>query len=192
MVTGFAALVMCALSQTFIIGLSHVDLGVGNFCGLVNVLCCTFLFDNPILGAAMLLIALAAYPLMGYVICKRNVPAIIVTLGASFVWSGIALSVQSMPGGTCPAWIRSVFYTNTPILNTLCFWLIAFLIAAVLIYRSRYGTVLRGFGNNENAIAACRTAESELARAAQKGAVDKRKASRIVSRLSKKVKAIQA
>ncbi len=47
-------------------------------------------------------------------------------------------------------------------------------------------------GNNENAIAACRTAESELARAAQKGAVDKRKASRIVSRLSKKVKAIQA
>ena len=152
MVTGFAALVMCALSQTFIIGLSHVDLGVGNFCGLVNVLCCTFLFDNPILGAAMLLIALAAYPLMGYVICKRNVPAIIVTLGASFVWSGIALSVQSMPGGTCPAWIRSVFYTNTPILNTLCFWLIAFLIAAVLIYRSRYGTVLRGFGNNENAM----------------------------------------
>ena len=47
-------------------------------------------------------------------------------------------------------------------------------------------------GNVENAVAACRTAESELARAAQKGAVDKRKASRIVSRLNKKVKAIQA
>ncbi len=47
-------------------------------------------------------------------------------------------------------------------------------------------------GNFENAQAACRTAESELTRAAQKGALDKRKASRIVSRLSKKVKAIQA
>ena len=47
-------------------------------------------------------------------------------------------------------------------------------------------------GNVENAVAACRTAESELARAAQTGAVDKRKASRIVSRLNKKVKAIQA
>lgn len=152
MVTGFAALVLCAISQTFIIGLSHVDLGVGNYCGLINVLCCTFLFDNPALGAAALLASLAAYPLMGYVICKRNVPAIIVTLGASFVWTGLALSIQSMPGGTCPPWIRTVFYTNTPFLNTICFWLAAFLAIAVLIYRSRYGTVLRGFGNNESAM----------------------------------------
>lgn len=152
MVTGFAALVLCALSQTFIIGLSHVDLGVGNYCGLVNVLICTVLFDNPAVGFLALAAALAMYPLMGYVIYKRNVPAIIVTLGASFVWSGIALSLQSMPGGTCPAWIRTVFYTNTPFLNTLCFWLILLLIVAILVYRSRYGTVLRGFGNNENAM----------------------------------------
>ncbi len=46
--------------------------------------------------------------------------------------------------------------------------------------------------NKEAAEAAFRTAESELARAAQKGALDKRKASRIVSRLSLKVKAINA
>ena len=46
--------------------------------------------------------------------------------------------------------------------------------------------------NKDVAEEAFRTAESELARAAQKGAVDKRKASRIVSRLSKKLKAIAA
>lgn len=152
MVTGFAALVLCALSQTFIIGLSHVDLGVGNYCGLINVLCCTILFERPGLGTIALLAALCMYPLMGYVIHKRNVPAIIVTLGASFVWNGIALSLQSMPGGKCPVWMRAIFYTNTPFLNTICFWLIFLLIISILVYRSRYGTVLRGFGNNENAM----------------------------------------
>ena len=152
MVTGFAALMLCALSQTFIIGLSHVDLGVGNFCGLVNVLCCTLLFDKPLVGMIALAAALAAYPLMGYVIQKRNVPAIIVTLGASFVWNGLALSLQSMPGGTCPGWMRSLLYTETPFLNVICFWLIVLLIVAILVYRSRYGTVLRGFGNNESAM----------------------------------------
>ena len=152
MVTGFAALMLCALSQTFIIGLSHVDLGVGNFCGLVNVLCCTLLFDKPLVGMIALVAALAAYPLMGYVIQKRNVPAIIVTLGASFVWNGLALSLQSMPGGTCPVWMRSLLYTETPFLNVICFWLIVLLVVAILVYRSRYGTVLRGFGNNESAM----------------------------------------
>lgn len=152
MIVGFAALALCAISQTFIIGLGHVDLGVGNYCGLINVLCCTLLFQYPWLGTLALCITLGIYPLMGYVICKRNIPAIIVTLGASFVWSGIALSIQSMPGGTCPTWMRELFYTNTPFLNTLCFWLVIFIIIAILIYRSRYGTVLRGFGNNENAM----------------------------------------
>ena len=112
MAVGFAALVLCALAQTFIIGLGHVDLGVGNFCGLINVLCCTLLFDKPVLGVLALAAALLIYPLMGFVIQKRNVPAIIVTLGMSFVWIGTAISLQSMPGGTCPPWIRTVFYTD--------------------------------------------------------------------------------
>ncbi len=152
MVTGFAALMLCALSQTFTIGLSHVDLGVGNYCGLVNVLICTFLFDKPLLGVVLLVLAFAAYPLMGYVIQKRNVPAIIVTLGASFVWTGFGISIQAIPGGTCPTWIRKLLYTETPFVNIICIWLIVLLIAAILIYRSRYGTVLRGFGNNESAL----------------------------------------
>ncbi len=152
MVVGFAALVLCSLGQTFIVGLGHVDLGVGYYCGLINVVCCTLLYDKPVYGVLYLLAAFLAYPLMGYVIHKRRVPAIIVTLGMSFIWYGLALSLQSMPGGTCPAWIRTVFYTNTPVVNTLLLWLVAFIAIAIMIYRSRYGTVLRGFGNNETAM----------------------------------------
>ncbi len=143
MVVGFAALVLCSLGQTFIVGLGMFDLGVGYYCGLINVVCCTLLYDKPVYGVLYLLAAFLAYPLMGYVIHKRRVPAIIVTLGMSFIWYGLALSLQSMPGGTCPAWIRTVFYTNTPVVNTLLLWLVAFIAIAIMIYRSRYGTVLR-------------------------------------------------
>lgn len=152
MVVGFAALMLCALGQTFIIGLGHIDLGIGNYCGLINVLCCTLLFSSPALGALALLVTLALYPLMGYVVYKRKVPAIIVTLGMSFLWTGAALSLQAMPGGTCPEWIRAVFYSETPLVNTLCYWLAGLMAAAILFYRSRYGIVLRGFGNNEHAM----------------------------------------
>jgi ribose transport system ATP-binding protein len=152
MVTGFAALLLCAIAQTFIIGLGHVDLGVGNYCGLINVLICTWLFDSPVKGTIALIAAFLMYPLMGYVIQKRNVPAVIVTLGMSFVWIGLALSIQSMPGGTAPAWIRAVFYTDFGNMNTISIWLIVLFVIAVLIYRSKYGTVLRGFGNNESAM----------------------------------------
>ena len=152
MVVGFASLMLCALGQTFIIGLGHIDLGIGNYCGLINVICCTLLFEKPLFGILILILMLLSYPVMGYVICKRKVPAIIVTLGMSFIWLGLALTLQAMPGGTAPGVIRSIFYSSMPIGNTLCFWLAAFLTAAVVFCRSRYGTVLRGFGNNENAM----------------------------------------
>ena len=40
---GFAPFIFAALSQTFIIGLGHIDLGVGAFMGLVNVICATMM-----------------------------------------------------------------------------------------------------------------------------------------------------
>ena len=116
------------------------------------MLCCTFFFDKPVLGAILLVIALAMYPLMGYVINVRKVPAIIVTLGMSFVWTGLALSIQTMPGGTCPAWLRTIFYNSSLPVNSLCLWLVVVIVLVIVFYRSKYGTVLRGFGNNENAM----------------------------------------
>lgn len=148
MLVGFAALSLCAMSQTFTIGLGHIDLGVGNFCALINVLCCTLLHDKPFIGTILLIASFLVYPLMGYIIYKRKVPAVIVTLGMSFVWLGIALSIQAMPGGECPRWMNIIFYSETPIGNILCYWLLGLIVVAILVYRSRYGTVLRGFGNN--------------------------------------------
>ena len=55
------SLVLVALAQMFVVGGSEIDLGVGAFAGMVNVLCATLLFTGPSLGVAALLAALAGY-----------------------------------------------------------------------------------------------------------------------------------
>lgn len=149
---GFAPFIFAALSQTFIIGLGHIDLGVGAFMGLVNVICATILDQNTGMGLLALAGLIAMYSCMGIVICTRGVPPIIVTLGMSFVWTGIAYVLQEIPGGHVPDWMVGLFNFNNPVLQGVLLWLLLFIGLALLIYRSRYGTVLRGFGNNESAM----------------------------------------
>ena len=149
---GFAPFVFAALAQTFIIGLGHIDLGVGAFMGLVNVICATILDQSTGLGLLCLAGLIIAYSCMGLVIYLRDVPPIIVTLGMSFVWTGIAYVLQDVPGGHVPEWMVHIFNFNNPILQGVLVWLVLFIVAAIFIYRSRYGTALRGFGNNENAM----------------------------------------
>ena len=82
------SLVLVTEAQMFVVGGSEIDLGVGAFAGLVSVLSATWLYDQPLLGSAAIVAALVAYALIGAVIQERKIPAIVVTLGASFIWSG--------------------------------------------------------------------------------------------------------
>jgi ribose transport system ATP-binding protein len=70
----------------------------------------------------------------------------------SFVWRGLAYVLQDIPGGRVPDWIIKIFNFNNPFLQGIILWLILFIVGSILIYHSRYGTVLRGFGNNEEAM----------------------------------------
>jgi ribose transport system ATP-binding protein len=149
---GFTPFIFAALAQTFAIGLGHIDLGVGAFMGLVNVVCATILDQNNALGILCLLGLLLAYSCMGLIIYWRGVPPIIVTLGMSFVWTGMAYVLQDVPGGHVPEWMVQLFNANNPLLQGVLIWLILFILLAIFIYRSRYGTVMRGFGNNDTAM----------------------------------------
>ena len=149
---GFAPFIFAALAQTFIIGLGHIDMGVGNFMGLINVVAATILMENTGLGLLAFALLLLVYSSMGLLMNWCGVPPIIITLGMSYVWLGIAYVIQSSPGGAVPQWMISLFNFNNPLLQGILLWMILFIVLAVLIYRSRYGTVLRGFGNHEAAL----------------------------------------
>lgn len=152
LISGSLPLILAALSQTFIIGYSHVNLSIGNFMGLISVISATVLYESPILGILLLLAAWLIYGLMGILIRKLDIPAVIVSLGFSFIWYGAALVLQSIPGGTAPEWLNKLFNGSLLGIPNVLYILVLATTAAVLVYRSKYGTVLRGFGNREESM----------------------------------------
>lgn len=146
------ALVLVALAQMFIVGGSEIDLGVGAFAGLVNVLSATILVDQWPLGLLCLLGGIAGYGLIGATIQVRRIPAIVVTLGAAFIWTGIGYTLQPTPGGSSPPWLSAAFaWQLAGIPAALLLIALAGAIAAA-IDRSPLGVILRGFGNNPGAM----------------------------------------
>ena len=145
-------LVLISLGQMFVVGRSEIDLSIGAFAGLANVISATLLVDQPFVGVIALLLGLCGYALLGWLIHVRRIPAIVATLGAAFVWSGAGYIIQPTPGGSAPDWLTAIFNYPIPILP-FPIWLLALAgVAAFVTNRSRFGVVQRGFGNNERAM----------------------------------------
>lgn len=153
LVSSAVPLVFAALGQMFIVTAGDVDMGNGYSIALVNVIVGIVLTGNPLFGIIGIALFILCYALMGALIHIRNIPAIVVTLGAQFVWWGIALVIAPSPGGTCPQWLLSIYKFEFPVIpmpivlcilaGVLCWW---------ILFRAKYGMVLRGIGNNAIAV----------------------------------------
>jgi ribose transport system ATP-binding protein len=148
LMTAAVPLALISLAQLFIVGGSEIDLGIGAFAGLTSVIAATFLVTDPARGCLFLALALAGYTAFGLLVQLRSIPAIVVTLGASFVWLGIGYTLQQTPGGSAPDWLAALaaFSLFGIPASVLCL-LVAAVIAAAF-NASRMGVVLRGFGAN--------------------------------------------
>ena len=148
LMTAAIPLVLVSLAQLFIVGGSEIDLGIGAFAGLINVISATFLVSDPALGWLFLALALGRLHGIRLAGPGASIPAIIVTLGASFVWLGIGYTLQQTPGGSSPDWLADLAafsFLGIPA-SALC--LLAAAIAAAAFNASGRGVVLRGFGAN--------------------------------------------
>lgn len=146
-------LIFASLGQMFIILSGDCDMGNGYSIALVNVIVGVLLTGNPLVGIVGLLIFIAAYMGMAALIHLRNIPAIVVTLGAQFVWYGIALIICPTPGGKCPELISNILRIQTPVVPLpIIIAVLAGLLCWFILYRSRYGMVMRGIGNNPNSV----------------------------------------
>ena len=148
-------LAFASVSQMFLITAGDIDLGLGNFMSLVNVVAATWLLTDVDLAVLTLAALLLAYPLMGLFVHVRRVPAIVVTLGMSFVWLGLASYKLLSAGGSTPDWMYNAFNYELPVVP-LAVYLCAVpgLVAFCILILWRYGAVMRGFGNNPRAIEA--------------------------------------
>jgi len=137
----------------FIITVNDLDLSIGAFVGLTASIGATLLADTPLLGFLALVAAVAAYGLLGALVHWRNLPSIVVTLGMSFVWLGIAVLILPTPGGTSPGWVKAIMGVQIPLVP---FPIVAALVIGIVVHlflmTSSYGAVLRGAGGNARSV----------------------------------------
>jgi len=145
---------LATIAQMFVIAGNELDLSIGPFVGFVGCVTATWLRDAPLLGAAVLIAAIAVYAALGALIYLRSLPSIVVTLGMSFVWLGLAILLLPKPGGKAPDWLLAMVGYQPP-------WIPLPILAALVIagvahfglMRTSYGAILRGSGGNPAALA---------------------------------------
>src|SRR4051794_3447324 len=98
-------IVLATIAQMFVITINELDLSIGTFVGFVGCVTATWLHDAPLIGIAVLIVAVAVYAGVGALIHLRNLPSIVVTLGMSFVWQGLSILLLPKPGGKAPDWL---------------------------------------------------------------------------------------
>jgi ribose transport system permease protein len=144
---------LATIAQMFVIAGNELDLSIGTFVGFVGCVTATWLKDAPLVGVAILLGSIGIYALLGALIHLRNLPSIVVTLGMSFVWQGLAILVLPKPGGKAPDWLLAIMSFKPPFIP---FPIIAALLIGLIVHfglmRTSYGVILRGSGGNPAAL----------------------------------------
>jgi len=145
---------LATIAQMFVITVNDLDLSIGPFVGLVGAIAATLLYSDPLPGVLALLACIAAYAAVGALIHVRNLPSIVVTLGLSFVWLGIAVLILPSPGGKAPEWLKGLMAVQIPLVP---FPIIAAVTIGIVVHLalmlSSYGAVARGAGGNPKALA---------------------------------------
>lgn len=145
---------LATIAQMLIITVNDLDLSLGSFISFVACVAATLLNDHPLLGSLALLGCIGVYALLGALIHIRQLPAIVVTLGMSFIWVGGAVLLLPAPGGSAPQWLQALVKIKTPLLPFAVVVCVLLAIAVHLfLMRSTWGVVLRGAGGNPLAIA---------------------------------------
>ena len=145
---------LATLAQMFILAVNDLDLSMGAFVSFVACVTATFVNDTPLLGFAILAASIAVYAGLGVVIHLRQLPAIVVTLGMSFVWTGLAVMILPAPGGAAPDWLRAIMTVKPPLVPmAIAASVLIALAAHLIVARSSLGVLIRGVGGNERSVA---------------------------------------
>jgi len=145
-------LALATLAQLFIMTVNDLDLSIGMYVGVTAGISATILVEQPALGVLALIGCVVVYGALGALIHLRRLPSIVVTLGMSFVWLGVAITLLPTPGGEAPDWLRSLMTVKPPIPNPIIGLIVIAGLAHVGLMWSPYGAVLRGVGGNSRAV----------------------------------------
>jgi len=148
-----------AMAQAVVIISGGIDLSVGSLMSLVNVISAKYMAtmsfrDALLFAGALALGAALAGAFTGSLITISRVPDIVVTLAMLFVWAGLALQIQPIPGGGAPlkyVQLATGQWFSPWIPSGLVILLTAFVLIWLPLRRARPGLALYSIGSNRNA-----------------------------------------
>jgi ribose transport system permease protein len=144
---------LATVAQMMIMAVNDLDLSMGTFVSFAACVTATYLHSDPLVGVMILAGAIAAYAVLGVVIHVRELPSIVVTLGMSFVWGGLAVLILPAPGGTAPEWVRWLMTSKPPFVPmAIVASVIIALVAHFVVMRSTFGVLVRGVGGNARSV----------------------------------------
>ena len=144
---------LATVAQMLVMAVNDLDLSMGAFVRFCACVTATFLHASPAVGILILAGAIAVYAALGVIIHLRQLPSIVVTLGMSFVWAGLAVLMLPSPGGAAPDWARALMTSKPPYVPMA---IVASLVIAalthILVMRSTFGVLVRGVGGNMRSV----------------------------------------
>lgn len=154
---GSLALILLAMAQGVVVISGGIDLSVGAMLVLANCVAARFMEGQPfetclLIGVGVLVVTVLLATAMGWVISESGIPDIIVTLAASFVYSGLALWIIGGPGGgTAPEFQRMLVGGLSEPLPSVIVILVVLVLIWVPFARSRLGTAIYAIGSDRRA-----------------------------------------
>lgn len=154
--TGFP-LIMVAFGQTLVIMTKGVDVSLGAIVSLTNCICVVLMRPNDrygwVLGVVVAIMVGAACGLVnGILIAHFRLAAMIVTIAMFTVYTGLALAVLPMPGGTVhSAFANAMRMKFGDIAGITFFIILVLIIMRIITNRTPFGKRLRAVGGNETA-----------------------------------------
>lgn len=144
---------LATIAQMLVMAVNDLDLSMGTFVSFIACVSATFLRDAPLTGVLILAGAIATYAGLGVVIHLRNLPSIVVTLGMSFVWGGLAVLLLPSPGGQAPDWVRWLMTVKPPLAPmAIVASIIVAAVAHLVVMRTSLGVLIRGIGGNQRSV----------------------------------------
>lgn len=148
------------LGQLLVMRVRSIDLSGGGVILLINYIITSRTFPEAS-GLTFALMALAiggAVGLLnGYMVAKRRVSAVIVTLAVSIILVGFVQFLSSgKPPGDVPKYMNDIFNISFGVLPVpVLFWLVCTTIIWLIMQQSVYGRYVEAVGENADAAAFC-------------------------------------
>lgn len=145
---------LATIGQMLIMAVNDLDLSIGTFVSFAACVTAVYMPTEPVTAIAILAAAVLTYAALGMIIHLRDLPSIVVTLGMSFVWGGLAVIILPAPGGEAPVWLRAVMVSKPPFVPmAIIASLLIALVAHLLVMRTTFGVLMRGVGGNARSVA---------------------------------------